>query len=119
MQESCWARTYHVVLWSATHRTSVDPTTGKPKTGCGANDEFVSILARFADSANAITATTQQLLGAQYSQDCMHFVNQETLDTENTAYNSKEIIEAIAALDNGNNVMKYLRGESCGSTRCF
>lgn len=94
----------------ATNRTFIDSETGAPKTGCGASDQFLAILSRLTDSADAVYDISSTLLGNAFKNSCMQFVVGGDLDAHTADYNSSEVIREVGAKSHDENV-EVLEGD--------
>lgn len=82
----------------------VNPETNVSQTGCGANDEFKSILNKPADDKTFVDTTTGQLLGDAYNPNYTKYVEKDVLQNRVKDYDSHDVLDVVAAHDEGRNV---------------
>lgn len=88
----------HVSAGAATktNRTWINPETGLPETGCGANDSFTAIIDQTTDNADFVNAVTEQLLGGDFKPEFTSYAPKEDLQAQLSDYNSHDVLQDIA-----------------------
>ncbi|MDL2362821.1 MAG: hypothetical protein QFB86_00370 [Patescibacteria group bacterium] len=87
-----------------------DPTTGIPKTGCGADDKLPEIVLLPYTEKETVFAITAALLGEEYDTYNMQFVDEYTVKSQTKGWLPTDIIEVISE-QSGKNI-EILKSES-------
>lgn len=82
---------------SAVESSFADRTSGLPKTGCGANDRFVEIMALIQNQPELIRSITQTLLGEEYDASAMGFLPESAFVPVIADWDPRTVVEALGA----------------------
>lgn len=93
-----------------TDKTFIDPETGLPQTGCGANDKFVSIMDKPANKKDFINGATQLLLGDKFNANHTKYTDGDKLQNRIKDHNSRDALNEVANRAEGKNV-EVLQGK--------
>lgn len=94
----------------AVENSFINPASGLAQTGCGASDEFKVIMQKPNDNKRFVQSTTEALLGTDFNASRMEFVAKEPLENRIKDYNSREVLDIVAAPKAGKNV-EVLQGK--------